>query len=64
MQKSKVVFNYSSDYDKDGFTAYMTISEVEETTGMKLSSAAVNTIIGVGCIIRCSDLPDFRYFLI
>lgn len=44
----KVVFNYSSDYDQM-VPAYMTISEVE-TTGMKLSGAAVNTIMGVGCV--------------
>ena len=29
--------------------AYMTISEVE-TTGMKLNGAAVNTVMGVGCV--------------
>ena len=44
----KVVFNYSSDYDQM-VPAYMTISEVE-TTGMKLNGAAVNTIMGVGCV--------------
>lgn len=44
----KVVFNYSSDYDQM-VPAYMTISEVE-TTGMKLNGAAVNTVMGVGCV--------------
>ena len=48
----KVVFNYSSDYDQM-VPAYMTISEVE-TTGMKLNGAAVNTVMGVGCVFVIS----------
>ena len=48
MQKSKLYSITASDYDQM-VPAYMTISEVE-TTGMKLNGAAVNTIMGVGCV--------------
>lgn len=43
-----VVFNYSGDYD-DMLPAYITVSE-KETFGGNMKGAAINTVMGVGCV--------------